>query len=126
MSVRIDLPVDELVAGYKAGESVRKLARAYNVGHVVVWRRVRAAGVKMRPRNFRRGGPFYTDSKGHIRTHDRDGKQCYIARGCYEAHNGSIPNRHIIHHKNGNTFDNAIENLACMTRSEHCSLHNAG
>lgn len=30
----------------------------------------------------------------------------------------------VIHHINGNTMDNRIENLQLMTQSEHCALHN--
>lgn len=37
--------------------------------------------------------------------------------------NGPIPPGHMIHHKNGNKFDNRLENLECITHSEHRLKH---
>lgn len=37
--------------------------------------------------------------------------------------NGPIPKGHVIHHKDGNRMNNSIENLQCMSHSEHSRLH---
>jgi hypothetical protein len=36
---------------------------------------------------------------------------------------GAIPNGSVIHHKNGDKHDNRIENLECLTRSQHMKEH---
>ena len=135
---RIDLPVEEIVARYKAGESTCKLARVYGVAQGTIQRRLWAAGVKMRTPGFflpgnqygrrgkgrhRPGGPLCDDGSGYLRTYDRERKLCRIHRGCWEAYNGLIPNAHVIHHIDDNREDNAIENLACMMGAEHTRLH---
>ena len=41
----------------------------------------------------------------------------------WEQAHGPIPDGHVIHHINGDRSDNRIENLRCMTASEHASFH---
>ena len=41
----------------------------------------------------------------------------------WEAHNGSIPRGHVIHHVDFDASNNAIENLSCMSKAEHDALH---
>lgn len=131
MAVWIDLPVEEIVVRYEAGESTPELGRAYGVHTTTIWKRLRAAGVEMRPisetskhaRKWRKlGGPLSDNGKGYLRTRDRNSKQVRLHRGCWEAYNGPIPDGHVVHHVNGNTLDNRIENLACMMNSEHAQL----
>lgn len=53
----------------------------------------------------------------------------YLSRGGKRLHRdvwmaafGPIPKSCHIHHKDGNTLSNCLENLECMDASEHCSL----
>lgn len=61
---------------------------------------------------------------GYLDTICRDGTREHIHRGCWEAHNGPIPEKYIVHHIDGNRLNNDIENLKCMTKNEHTKLHN--
>lgn len=41
----------------------------------------------------------------------------------YESVYGEIPKGHVVHHKDGNPLNNNIENLQCVTISEHSKIH---
>ena len=142
MATRAELPTDELVARYKAGESTYALGRAYGVDQATACRHLRAAGVKMRRRGgplgnkyglggksrrglHKRGGPLSTSSRGYLETRDREGKRCAVHRGCWEACCGEIPLGHLIHHIDQDRQHNDIENLMCMSRSAHTRFHRA-
>ena len=47
----------------------------------------------------------------------------YLHRTIYELEYGAIPDKHHIHHVNEDTLDNRIENLECLTSSEHLKRH---
>ena len=44
----------------------------------------------------------------------------------WEQANGPIPKGSVVHHKDGDKAHNALENLECLTRGEHCKLHTKG
>lgn len=46
-----------------------------------------------------------------------------IYRLVYEAFNGKIPKGMNIHHKNGNKLDDRLDNLECLTISQHRIKH---
>ena len=132
----IELPVEEITVRYRAGESTSTLGCAYDVGRITIGRRLRAAGVKMRPRGapqgnqygrgkagwHKRGGPL-CDCHGYLQTKNREGKNCSVHRGCWEAYHGPIPSGHDVHHLDDDQQHNAIGNLACMPHGEHMRMH---
>ena len=138
---RVDLPVKELCDRYRiAGESACEIASAYGVSSRTVRRRLHEAGVEVRPGGgpagnkhglgnksklgqHKRGGPLHDDGRGYLGTLDREAKLCRIHRGCWEAYRGAIPAGHVVHHINGDKFNNHIENLLCMSDAEHKRLH---
>jgi hypothetical protein len=52
-----------------------------------------------------------------------DGKLYYSHRLVWEAANGPIPEGMDIHHIDGNSKNNHILNLACVTTSDHLRMH---
>lgn len=49
----------------------------------------------------------------------RTGGIAYLHRDVWEHHNGPIPNGFHIHHVDGDTSNNAIDNLECVTPKQH-------
>lgn len=52
-----------------------------------------------------------------------DGKRWLEHRYVWEKHNGKIPKGYEIHHKDGNTKNNEIDNLEMLLSFDHKSLH---
>lgn len=46
-----------------------------------------------------------------------------LHRRIWKDHYGEIPPNHHIHHKNGDSTDNRIENLECISKKDHHKLH---
>jgi len=51
------------------------------------------------------------------------GKSILVHRLVWREKFGKIPKDFIIHHKNGNKKDNRIENLECISKSDHRKKH---
>ena len=48
-----------------------------------------------------------------------NGKWCYYHRYIWEQHYGAIPKGYIVRFINGNTMDDALENLECISRADN-------
>ena len=131
MPARIDLPTEELVARYGAGETVQKLAPEYGVCQFTIRKRLLEAGIVPRGRGGPPGnkhgakstGPFCGGGEWYPYSVARSGKRASIHRAYWEARFGDVPNGCVIHHIDGNVENYTIENLECLTRSEHRLRH---
>ena len=58
----------------------------------------------------------------------QNGKQAYfhLHRLIYTMFKGEIPEGYIVHHIDGNGFNNNPDNLCCMPLGKHISLHHTG
>lgn len=70
---------------------------------------------------FFNGRKYFKTSKGYWQSTDCAGKSLHIE--VWKAANGEIPKGCEIHHIDFNPSNNALENLQCLTVSEHRSLH---
>ena len=51
------------------------------------------------------------------------GKYINHARAVWVQANGPLPSELMIHHRDGDSFNDSLENLEAMTRSQHTRLH---
>lgn len=65
---------------------------------------------------------FIKQSTGYLGAHV-SGKLVLMHRYVWEYYNGTIPDGHVIHHKDGNKVNNDISNLECLPQNEHTRLH---
>ena len=132
MSTWIELSLTELVADYRAGAGMGQLARAYEVSRSTIRNRLVGLGIRLRRHGDmawgnrharKRGGPLCICAGGYWGTLDRRKQRCLVHRGCWEAHHGPIPEGFHVHHVDGDTCNNRIENLVCLSLSEHRAIH---
>ena len=118
----LELAVDAMADDYASGLTTREIGERYGCSLHTVQRRFHAAGVPLREAGPKRGQIGFA-SRGRPSAISRDGKQAFIHRACWEALHGPIPAGYHIHHADGNTMNNAPENLVCLACSEHAALH---
>lgn len=73
---------------------------------------------KRQPQYFN-GVAFYWKPPGYYKSDDG----VYLHRAVWEHHNGPIPDKHHIHHKDGDRANCASENLECLSPQEHHAEH---
>lgn len=69
------------------------------------------------------GKRYYKSNKGFYYRLQFSDKARYLHRDVWEYYNGTIPARHIIHHKDKNKNNNHIDNLECLTYTQHSQRH---
>lgn len=66
----------------------------------------------------RHGGRYY-----HFKTKKNGGFREDLHRAVWRKHFGEIPADHVIHHKDGDIYNNAPDNLLCLKQGEHMVIH---
>ena len=74
-------------------------------------------------RDRRRATPGWKLNRKWPGARGRDGRWYSLHKACWEAYNGSVPVGSVVHHRDKNTSNFAVENLECMTRAEHLAFH---
>ena len=69
------------------------------------------------PKTIIYNGVKYSINRGYYKT------TYALHRKVWEDHFGEIPSDHHVHHKNGDSLDNRIENLECIHKKTHHSMH---
>lgn len=131
IAATLDGAIEKLCRRYESGESAYLLAREYGCGIQTILKRLRRCGIRIRAygggaKNRKPGGALQWRKLGafwYLRAYDRQGWKCYLHRACWETYNGPVPDGHDIHHINGDTTDNRIENLACVEHGAHRRIH---
>ena len=63
---------------------------------------------------------YYDKNNGYMFNFTK--KKLYLHRYIWQKHNGEIPKGFDVHHKDGNKLNNDIDNLDCISRSEHTKM----
>lgn len=63
---------------------------------------------------------FHPDGRGYYRNYQEGG---FLHRYAWEKAHGPIPEDCVIHHIDGDTSNNDIDNLACLSNAAHMALH---
>jgi hypothetical protein len=70
-----------------------------------------------------KGRFIYTTGGGKYRRKEVDGKNIQYSRYVWELKYGKIPNGLIVHHLDGNKYNNDINNLSLVSYSVHNKIH---
>lgn len=116
-----NLAVKADVVGYEDFYQVSSDGEVYTKGRVVRGgNNIRTMAKRMLKKRINDKG-YYT-----INLYDKDGviKTKRVHRLLYESFIGKIPDGSVIHHRNGNSLDNSLENLKCVAKDVHSSIEN--
>lgn len=113
---------DDAYDQYLTGLSLEQVAKNIGVTRQCVYKAFKKRGFILRGKNFQ---PYqiFNDLKFTLRNNGYYGlttnDRILMHRYVWEFHYGKIPKDHDIHHLNNKKYDNRIENLECLTKSEH-------
>lgn len=113
---------DEAYNVYLEGYSLDQVAQQLNVTRQCVFKAFKKRGFMLRgvnyqPKQVYDGKTFTLRNHGYFSL--TTGKRTLMHRYVWEKEKGSIPDNYDIHHLNGIKSDNRIENLECLSKSEH-------
>ena len=117
---------DEAYSLYLSGLSLEQVAIEIGVTRQCVYKAFKKRGVPLRGKNFRPyqiydGKKFTLRNSGYysLTTDDRYLMHRYV----WEKENGAIPDGFDIHHIDEQRSNNSIDNLECLSKSEHTRLY---
>jgi hypothetical protein len=113
---------DEAYKVYLEGYSLNQVAQQLNVTRQCVFKAFKKRGFMLRgvnyqPKQVYDGKTFTLRNTGYFSL--TTGNRTLMHRYVWEKEKGAIPNNYDIHHLNGIKSDNRIENLECLSKSEH-------
>lgn len=113
---------DEAYKVYLEGYSLDQVAQQLNVTRQCVFKAFKKRGFMLRgvnyqPKQVYDGKTFTLRNHGYFSL--TTGKRTLMHRYVWEKEKGAIPDNYDIHHLNGIKSDNRIENLECLSKSEH-------
>jgi hypothetical protein len=113
---------DEAYKVYLEGYSLNQVAQQLNVTRQCVFKAFKKRGFMLRgvnyqPKQVYDGKTFTLRNTGYFSL--TTGNRTLMHRYVWEKEKGEIPYNYDIHHLNGIKSDNRIENLECLSKSEH-------
>lgn len=113
---------DEAYSSYMDGLSLEQVAKNLCVTRQCVFvafkrRGYTLRGVNFQPHQIYNGKKFTLRSTGYYSLTNND--RCLMHRFVWESVNGKIPYGFDIHHIDNNRANNKIENLECLSKSDH-------
>ncbi len=113
---------NEAYEHYLSGLSLEQVAKILKVSRQCVYKAFKKRNFLLRGHNFQ-PHQFYDGKKFTLRCHGyyelTTGKRTLMHRYVWEKEKGKIPNGWDIHHINNDKSDNDIQNLECLSKSEH-------
>ena len=115
--------IDEMHSLYLEGNSLESVASVFGVSRQSVYELFKNNGKAMRGKKKPLPFVLFNLNRYTLRNTGYYGRtnknRDLLHRDVWEFYKGTIPNGFDIHHINGNKEDNRIENLECLSKSEH-------
>lgn len=129
MNTRQDEKYSQMAQRYAAGLSLTEVGAEFGVTRQSVYTGLKRRGVQLRtkqPKLYQEFDGLKFTQRSHGYYARTDGDRELMHRYVWRFHYGEIPPGHDVHHRNHNPTDNRIENLECLSKSEHSSRHGLG
>jgi len=129
MGRKKDNKYDDCYQLYLDGLSLSQVAKAIGVTRQCIFKAFKQRGFMLRGINFRpsqtyAGLKFTLRNTGYYSLSKNS--RGLMHRFVWESEIGEIPQGYDIHHINGQKWDNRIENLECLSKSDHARLYASG